>query len=103
MQSKADVLLETEVFRNLLKDLDTKKHAEDGIVIRSQHYVAIGCDLRHLVTLERLLGESGSLEHCFILFLAEVSLTYMDFNASDEVIKWASSFAKCVSVNPRQP
>jgi tRNA wybutosine-synthesizing protein 4 len=91
---KADIINQTEELRSYVAghELGTD---QDAIVLRSQHYCIIGCDLGHLRELESHLAEVSDLEEDAVLFIAEVSLTYMLFEAADEVIKWASSIPHC--------
>jgi tRNA wybutosine-synthesizing protein 4 len=53
--------------------------------------MALGCDLKDLVTLERLLRAEFDVPSSSILFVAEVSITYMPLNDSDALIRWAST------------
>jgi hypothetical protein len=62
------------------------------IVFESDQYVQIGCDLRQLETLRKALESVTDVENCSFLFVAEVSITYMETEGADGVIKWASSF-----------
>lgn len=62
------------------------------IAFESEQYVQIGCDLRDLKTLEKGLEAAvGDLSECDFIFVAEVSITYMEREAADEVIRWAST------------
>lgn len=64
------------------------------IVFQSDQYVQIGRDLRDLAALKQGLQAAvgdEDLGACEFLFLAEVSITYMDTEAADEVIRWAST------------
>ncbi|KAK3948606.1 hypothetical protein QBC32DRAFT_221630 [Pseudoneurospora amorphoporcata] len=67
--------------------------APTGIVLTSDQYVQIGCDLRDLTTLEASLKRAvgGDLSACTFLFVAEVSITYMETPGADAVIQWAST------------
>ncbi|WPJ64437.1 hypothetical protein SMAC4_04141 [Sordaria macrospora] len=67
--------------------------APTGIVLTSDQYVQIGCDLRDLSTLEASLTKAvgGDLSACTFLFVAEVSITYMETPGADAVIQWAST------------
>ncbi|KHE85314.1 hypothetical protein GE21DRAFT_1206658 [Neurospora crassa] len=67
--------------------------APTGIVFTSDQYVQIGCDLRDLATLQDSLTRAvgGDLSSCTFLFVAEVSITYMETPGADAVIQWASS------------
>ncbi|KAL1842599.1 hypothetical protein VTJ49DRAFT_4779 [Mycothermus thermophilus] len=64
-----------------------------AVVLESDQYVQIGCDLRDLETLRRGLqvAAGGAFEECQFLFVAEVSITYMETAAADEVIRFAST------------
>lgn len=68
---------------------------DDVIQLRSSRYIAVGCDLKNLRKLDDVLRAcilpSGE---CAVLFLAEVSLTYMDVTSANEVVKWASKLTK---------
>ncbi len=62
------------------------------LVLESEQYVQIGCDLRDLKTLQRGLEAAvGDLAECEFLFVAEVSITYMEREGADKVIRWAST------------
>lgn len=69
-----------------------------GVVFDSEEYAMIGCDLRDLNSLRKSLEsvvvggqEEGGLGECEFVFVAEVSITYMEREGADGVIKWASS------------
>lgn len=55
-------------------------------------YLAVGCDLRKLAELEDILQKEARIHECAILFIAEVSVAYMDVRSADTVVSWASSF-----------
>jgi tRNA wybutosine-synthesizing protein 4 len=61
------------------------------VVLHSDKYVQLGCDLRDLPRLSVALSSVVDIQECLILFVAEVSITYMDLKAADELIKWAST------------
>lgn len=64
---------------------------QDAIQARSSRYCAVGCDLKNLEKLDDVLRSSIlPSRDCSVLFLAEVSLTYMDVKSANEVVKWAS-------------
>ncbi|SZF05396.1 unnamed protein product [Blumeria hordei] len=66
--------------------------SENNILLRSDQYFQVGCDLRELTLLEEVLATIFERNNCSVLFVAEVSLTYMDVSAANALIKWASSF-----------
>lgn len=61
----------------------------------SERYVAIGCDLRQLAALKEALVREVDILNRAVLFVAEVSITYMDVEAADTVIRWAAGFSNC--------
>ncbi|CAN9229171.1 unnamed protein product [Alternaria alternata] len=90
MQRKRDTMLSNGLLRDAL--LKTKlRHAKQPVYLRSDKYMALGCDLKDLVTLERLLRAEFDVPSSSILFVAEVSITYMPLNDSDALIRWAST------------
>ncbi|KAF1990871.1 LCM-domain-containing protein [Aulographum hederae CBS 113979] len=63
-----------------------------AVMLRSKNYIAIGCDLRELSTLKKLLQREMDIDDASFLFTAEVSIAYMSVEAADKVIHWASTF-----------
>lgn len=79
---------------NLLRDslLKTKlRSSEQPVYLRSDQYMAIGCDLRNLELLERVLRAELDMPGSAILFVAEVSVTYMPLADADLLIRWANT------------
>lgn len=58
----------------------------------TSRYVAVGCNLTDTHTIDKIIRESLGLEAASLLFVAEVSMTYMKVEAADKVVKWASGF-----------
>ena len=73
----------------------TLRYSEPPIYVRSDRYMAVGCDLRDLSTLSQILKPELTAPSCSILFVGEVSLTYMNVDDSDSLIRWANSFPNC--------
>lgn len=69
----------------------------DPALLRSEQYIAIGCDLADIHKLNTIVTNEVDSETCSTLFLAEVSLTYMDLTAADALLKWASLLNDCMS------
>ncbi|KAL5362382.1 hypothetical protein BJX96DRAFT_177105 [Aspergillus floccosus] len=65
----------------------------DPIQIRSKRYLAVGCDLKNLEKLDKVLRTEVLPERCSVMFLAEVSLTYMDVKSANAVVNWASKLS----------
>lgn len=90
MGKKRDRMLSNDLLRNAL--LKTKlRQTEQPILLRSDGYMALGCDLKDLATLERVLRAEFDISATSILFVAEVSVTYMPLKDSDALIQWAST------------
>ncbi|KIX08354.1 uncharacterized protein Z518_03010 [Rhinocladiella mackenziei CBS 650.93] len=92
MISKREIILNTPKMRDMLSligDLPLEK----GIILDTDEYVALGCDLRNLRRLEHLLKSVVDIEQCLVLFIAEVSITYMATEDSDALIAWTTSLA----------
>ncbi|KAK4943096.1 tRNA methyltransferase ppm2 [Elasticomyces elasticus] len=96
MISKREIILNTPKMRDMLS-INADLPLERGILLDSEEYVAIGCDLRNLRRLERLLRSVVDLEDCLVLCLAEVSITYMAGDDSDALIAWSSTLSPDVS------
>lgn len=61
------------------------------VYLRSDRYMALGCDLKDLTTLENVLRDEFDFASTSILFVAEVSVTYMPVPDADALIQWAST------------
>lgn len=90
MLKKREVIEQTESLRQLLTNLIVSSSGEI-ITLRSDHYVAVGCDLRDVEKLEKALAAEFDLENCLVLCTAEVSITYMEVHAADALIRWAAT------------
>ncbi|RSL54860.1 tRNA wybutosine-synthesizing protein 4 [Fusarium sp. AF-6] len=66
----------------------------DHVLLRSDKYCQIGCDLRELDALRQCLETFLPLSDCSVLFVAEVSITYMDTASADALVQWASSIGQ---------
>ncbi|KAI4149123.1 MAG: hypothetical protein LQ341_001391 [Variospora aurantia] len=85
MARKKEVIMQNQELERLVNPLHTgKKHP--GILLCSDNYLAVGCDLRDVSTLNSILDEELTLSNCLVLCVAEVSLTYMDVRAADALI-----------------
>lgn len=88
VEKKCDMISNTSQLRDLLGPYD-RPLDPSGLTLRSQHYLAIGCDLADITRFDMLLASEVQLSNCLVLCTAEVSLTYMDSNAADALIRWA--------------
>jgi tRNA wybutosine-synthesizing protein 4 len=91
MVSKCNVVLETPKMKSVLT-LRTPKLTK-GVLIDSEEYVAIGCDLRNIKRLDRLIRNVVLVEECTVLCIAEVSIAYMEPDDADAVIAWTSTLS----------
>jgi len=66
---------------------------DKAVQIRSDHYLAIGCDLKNIEKLDKTLHNEVLPAKCSVLYLAEVSLTYMDVESANAVVNWASKLS----------
>lgn len=87
--SKVRIILETPQLLNLLGPLVEAKNG-DITPLRTKQYIALGCNLANTADLNEALMNEIDLKSCRVLCLAEVSITYMDTEASDSLIRWAS-------------
>ena len=101
IHKKRAVVLQTPELRELLGDDYTlSDEGKDGLLLRSTKYCQLGCDLRQLDRLRTLLGSIVSLPECAILFVAEVSITYMDTHSADALIEWGSTVGRGMYRHP---
>jgi hypothetical protein len=55
-------------------------------------YCLIGCDLGDIDTVTRIFEDVIDVEECDILFVAEVSITYMPLNKANTLLSWTASY-----------
>lgn len=89
IQKKRRIVVETPELRGILGMWEASD--DSPIVLKSQKYCQVGCDLRQLSTLQSCLAQIFDMTSTEFIFVAEVSITYMDTDGADGVIKWASS------------
>jgi tRNA wybutosine-synthesizing protein 4 len=86
LESKRDIIVNTPEMRQLLHGIEVDSY--DSVLLNSQQYAAVGCDLRNLPRLELLLKEVCDLEEASILCIAEESMAFMAVEASDALLSW---------------
>ncbi|KAL1655915.1 tRNA methyltransferase ppm2 [Didymella pomorum] len=91
IDKKRDVVFTKSLLRDALLKTGLRS-AEAPVRVRSERYMAIGCDLRDLELLERTLRAELDIHNSSILFVAEVSVTYMPLVDANKLIQWASTF-----------
>ncbi|KAF2473794.1 LCM-domain-containing protein [Lindgomyces ingoldianus] len=87
---KRDRMLTDSLLRDELLKTNLRP-SEHPVYLRSDRYMALGCDLRDITTLERVLKAEFDTHSSHLLFVAEVSVTYMPISDSDALIHWAST------------
>jgi tRNA wybutosine-synthesizing protein 4 len=96
IKRKTAIIRENEELSSLLKEVSY----DDGpIAIRSRNYIAIACDLSNIQELDRIFREENLAEEADFEFIAEISITYMEPEDADAVIKWAAEFECCTFVS----
>lgn len=55
-------------------------------------YCTVGCDLGDIYDVTRIFEDVLDIEECDILFLAEVSITYMPLNKANRLLSWTASY-----------
>ncbi|KAL8941591.1 MAG: hypothetical protein Q9216_002142 [Gyalolechia sp. 2 TL-2023] len=91
MLKKRDVIMQHRELESLISPVrpDTK---DSAVVLSSDRYMAVGCDLRDSTKLTKILEEKLQIASCLVLCVAEVSVTYMEVDAADALIKWAAQY-----------
>lgn len=92
MLNKKAAVQQAGAITNELEDVEFGSE-ESAVQIRSRHYLALGCDLKNLDKLDNVLKTEILPAECAVLFLAEVSLTYMDVKSANAVVNWASKLS----------
>ena len=92
MEKKREVILNSSKLRAVLT-IEDELPSHNGIILNSNEYAAVGCDLRNLRRLDRLVKKVASLKDCLVLCVAEVSLAYMSVKDSDAVLSWATTLS----------
>ncbi|CAI7578880.1 unnamed protein product [Penicillium manginii] len=96
MDHKKRTIQESNEITSVLEDAQFGEY-EDPIQIRSSRYIAVGCDMYNLKKLDEVLRTSVlPSTDCSVLFLAEVSLTYMDVKSAHNIVTWASKLTNDV-------
>lgn len=96
IQRKKQTVLSTPELLSAFTGVQSNMPSTSPVVFESDQYAQIGCDLRELDKLQTALTATvGDVSECEFIFVAEVSITYMETAGADNVIKWASSLGSC--------
>ncbi|TGO61403.1 hypothetical protein BOTNAR_0129g00140 [Botryotinia narcissicola] len=88
MIKKQTVVQNAPELNSMLTNLNIIQNGD--ILLSSDQYLQLGCDLRDLKRLEETISKVVDIEKCSFLFTAEVSITYMPTEAADALIQWAN-------------
>ncbi|KAI0145309.1 leucine carboxyl methyltransferase [Xylariaceae sp. FL1272] len=89
MEKKRVVVLNTPELSSVFEPLDP--NAGGSLILKSDAYCQVGCDLRKTADIDRALASILDISECSFMFVAEVSITYMETPGADGVIQWARS------------
>lgn len=94
IKNKYDMILEADPILQIINYKDKEEPKPDlGIIISTSNYKLIGCDLKDFTKYERIL-KSLLKEDYLKIFIAEVSLAYMEPKDANEIIKISSEFSQ---------
>ena len=87
MQNKCGIIANTQQLHGLLENFYRTKN-EEGVLGAGNPYLAVGCDLRDIAYLKDTLQDAVEIEddQVAILFVAEVSIAYMDAEVRDSIV-----------------
>ncbi|OHE92297.1 leucine carboxyl methyltransferase [Colletotrichum orchidophilum] len=89
IQKKRQIVLETPELQDLMGAWEVND--DSPIVLKSQKYCQVECDLRQLSVLQSCLEALFDVPKTDFMFVAEVSITYMDTEGANGVIEWAAT------------
>ncbi|OAX85447.1 hypothetical protein ACJ72_00172 [Emergomyces africanus] len=93
---KRDIITQCTALNDLLSDVQLTPET-GSILVRSKEYVGIGCDLGDIPKLEAALNDVIGLAKVSILCIAEVSITYMEVNLADALIRFMPTLSNDVN------
>lgn len=94
MQRKRTTVMATHELNDCLTNLDVMEGASAGVMLKSDRYAQIGRDLRQLDAIRAAIAELVDIEASSFLFVAEVSITYMENVSADAILQWASGMGQ---------
>lgn len=92
MLRKTKTVLSTPQLVDPLTNLET--FDKGTVLLKSDNYAQIGCDLRDLTALRTAISELVDISASSFLLVAEVSITYMETDPADALIQWASGLGR---------
>ena len=95
MKNKVNIIEQTPELADLLEPArKTFTRMNGRVLFAKQNYIAVGCDLGDGLALKELSQDLPWLQDSAVLFVAEVSITYMDISKADHLLEWCSSLGK---------
>ena len=91
MAKKCEIILQNPQLRKILEPIDAPS-VNSLVILRSHHFLAIGCDLTDPEKLSHTLANDVDFKRCLVMCTAEVSITYMDVQAADRLLEWAARY-----------
>ena len=78
LSKKRTIVLSTPELSSVFEPLE--ENVNEHVLLKSEMYAQIGCDLRNTTDVEKALSTCLNLEisDCTFMFVAEVSITYME-------------------------
>ncbi|KAI9744955.1 MAG: tRNA methyltransferase ppm2 [Claussenomyces sp. TS43310] len=67
------------------------KTSDSEVLLHSDPYIQLGCDLRDVSSLSRALSSVVDLETSLVLLISEVAITYINIEAANTLIGWAAT------------
>ena len=98
MKSKIEIVKSTSELLKVLDGADFTGFQQD-IFCKSTNYIALGCDLADVARLQFLLQDSLGFSGCKVLCTAEVSITYMNIEAAEDLIRWAAQHDDSMAIS----
>lgn len=89
MSKKCDVISATPQLFSVIQPFEISSPS-GAIYLRSPHYIALGCDLADVQALSSNIAYAIDQGSCMVLCVGEVSITYMNTPAADDLIHWAA-------------
>ena len=88
ISEKRQTVLDTPELRSILGDF--KANNAPPVLLESERYCQIGCDLCQLSVLEQAVSALVDIPDCVFLFIVEDVTPYMHPTPADALIRWAS-------------
>jgi tRNA wybutosine-synthesizing protein 4 len=92
MEKKRGIIHETAELNSMLTNL--RRPDDPLLMLDSDQYAQMGCDLRDLDKIQQSMSKLIDMPDSEFIFVAEVSITYMETRAADAVISWANSLGQ---------